>query len=181
MPTTSEPATSEPTLPPPTPPATSTTVPTQTTTTTEPAIMLSATAAASAVPAPTCFVSAGMRQGARGPAARCLETRLVQLGYALNGPDDVFDSTGAAALRQFQQASRIPVTGAAGPSVLKRLRIWRAVSAPVCSTPWGVRVGDVGFPARCVESRLRQLGYNNLTPDDRFDAASTAALKDFQN
>lgn len=143
--------------------------------------MLSATAAASAVPAPTCFVSAGMRQGARGPAARCLETRLVQLGYALNGPDDVFDSTGAAALRQFQQASRIPVTGAAGPSVLKRLRIWRAVPAPVCSTPWGVRVGDVGFPARCVETRLRQLGYNNITPDDRFDAASSAALKDFQN
>ena len=135
------------------------------------------------MPAPTCFVSMPVKFGTRGDPARCLESRLVQLGYSLTGPDDNFDATAVVALRAFQSRFGLVNDGVAWKSSLVVLGIWKEpVPMPpaTCFTAWTVRAGDWGYPVRCVETRLVQLGFWLGAPNDTFDAYGVAALKRFQ-
>jgi peptidoglycan hydrolase-like protein with peptidoglycan-binding domain len=135
------------------------------------------------LPAPTCFVSMPVKLGIRGEPARCLETRLVQLGYSLTGPDDNFDATAVSALRAFQSRFGLANDGVAWKSSLVVLGIWKEpVPMPpaTCFTAWTVRAGDWGYPTRCLETRLAQLGFWLGNPNDTFDSYGVAALKRFQ-
>ena len=136
-----------------------------------------------AVAAPTCKVYVSVRLGSRGVVARCVETRLRQFGYWLSGPDDNFDATAVNALKIFQDRNGLAADGIAGYATLRALNIWTtppSVPPSTCFTSWNVRAGDVGYPARCIETRLRQYGYW-LVADDRFDATSVNALRIFQS
>jgi peptidoglycan hydrolase-like protein with peptidoglycan-binding domain len=132
----------------------------------------------------TCTVYVSIKLGSRGSAARCVETRLRQYGYWLVGPDDNFDSTAVNALRIFQDRHGLAADGVAGYTTLRALGIWTTppqLPPSTCFVTWVVRGGDVGYPARCIETRLRQLGYWLVGPDDRLDATAVRALRIFQS
>jgi peptidoglycan hydrolase-like protein with peptidoglycan-binding domain len=132
----------------------------------------------------TCRVYVTAKLGSRGYVANCVETRLRQYGYWLAGPNDNFDSTAVAALRAFQDRHGFVASGVAGPATLRALGIWTAppsVPPASCTITWTVRGGDVGYPARCVESRLRQYGFWLIGPDSRFDVTAVTALRAFQS
>jgi peptidoglycan hydrolase-like protein with peptidoglycan-binding domain len=135
------------------------------------------------LPAPTCRVFMTVRLGTRGDPALCVETRLTQLGYWLAGPNDNFDSTGVNALRAFQTKYGLLNDGIAAKTTLVAMGIWvepRPMPAATCWTSWPVVEGGVGYPARCVETRLAQLGYWLIGPNDTFDASGANALRAFQ-
>jgi peptidoglycan hydrolase-like protein with peptidoglycan-binding domain len=129
-------------------------------------------------------VSVAVTLGTRGDPARCVETRLVQLGYWLSGPDDNFDATGVTALKAFQAKQGLSADGVGSRTVLQRLGVWvepRPMPPATCVTPWVVAPGDFGQPARCVETRLVQLGYWLAGPNDTFDSTAVVALQRFQS
>jgi peptidoglycan hydrolase-like protein with peptidoglycan-binding domain len=132
---------------------------------------------AAAEPPATCVVSVAVREGMVA-YARCVETRLVELGYLADGPDDRFDPAAVAALRGFQLDAGLPQTGVANASTLDAMGIWRDPGPPTCTVLVPVRPTMVAY-ARCVETRLRQLGLVS-TADDYFDWDAAWALKQFQ-
>jgi peptidoglycan hydrolase-like protein with peptidoglycan-binding domain len=135
------------------------------------------------LPAPTCRTSVTVKVGVVGEPANCVESRLRQLGYWLVGPDSNFDSTAANALRIFQSRYGLLNDGIAGRTTLQMLGIWvepRPMPAATCRTPWAVYPGNKGFPARCLETRLSQLGYWMVGPDDIYDDSGVVALRRFQ-
>jgi peptidoglycan hydrolase-like protein with peptidoglycan-binding domain len=139
--------------------------------------------AAPVLPRPTCYVTLAVQRNTRGQPAKCVEQRLAQLGYTLTGPDYTFDGSAANALRKYQFHEGLPITGRADQITLSRLRVWRTPSplpAPMCRVHHTIRTGSIGPEARCVESRLLQLGYAVSKVDTTFDRASATALGKFQ-
>ena len=131
-------------------------------------------------PAP-CTTGWAVYLGDIGLPARCLETRLSQYGYWLQGPDDRFDATAVSALRSFQNREGLAVTGVGDFATLVRLGLWKTnvFPAATCKVHISVRLNSNGVSARCVEQRLGQLGFP-VTADLTFDAGSVAALRSFQ-
>ncbi len=123
-----------------------------------------------------------VRLGRRGVAARCVEQRLIQLGYDVRGPDRTFDASAAAAVAAFQRRHGIGiVNGIAAPWTLRRLRIWSGPSLTVaCTVSRPVLEGTRGPHARCLEQRLVQLGYPLWAPDRSFGRPATEALRQYQ-
>ena len=128
-----------------------------------------------------CTVASPVRPGARNGYARCVEQRLVALGFILTGPDRRFDGTAVAAVRAYQRQVRLLVTGIAGPATLAKLGIWSGPSITVrCTVSRPVIHHTGGTVARCVEQRLIQLGYDLRGPDRSFDSSAVAALRAYQ-
>ena len=54
----------------------------------------------------------------------CVEGRLAQLGYIIEGPDEYFAGGSVYSLQQFQAANGLPANGNAMPMTLWKLGIW---------------------------------------------------------
>ena len=97
----------------------------------------------------SCSVGRVVRRQTRGVGARCLEQRLIQLGYDVRGPDRRFDISGAVAVEAYERSQGFMITDRiAGPWTLRRLGIWSGPSLTVACTAsrpvlWGTR-----WPAR---------------------------------
>ncbi len=126
-------------------------------------------------PAASCSVRFPVRPGSAA-GARCVEGRLRQLGFTSQQPDDSFNPTSVAALRQLQHSFGLAVSGVAHPSTLSAMGVWSAPPAPTCRLSFSVRSGSV-VGARCVETRLVQLGLTGQAPDDSFNSTSVNALR----
>jgi peptidoglycan hydrolase-like protein with peptidoglycan-binding domain len=131
---------------------------------------------------PCSIERVAVRAGTRGDAARCVEQRLIQLGYDVRGPDRTFDRSGAVAVAAFQRRQGIGiVNGIAAPWTLLRLRIWSGPSLTVaCTVSRPVLEGTRGPHARCLEQRLIQLGYPLWAPDRAFGRPATEVLRQYQ-
>ena len=130
-----------------------------------------------------CSVGRVVLRGTVGVRSRCVEQRLIQLGYILPGPDRLFNRASARAAQAFQRSRGIPIAnGAVGPLTLARLRLW---SGPplnfACTVSRPVLVGTRGAPARCLAQRLIQLGYPLAAPNRIFDASEVAFLQRYQS
>jgi peptidoglycan hydrolase-like protein with peptidoglycan-binding domain len=129
-----------------------------------------------------CTVDKVIRRRSTGLAARCVEQRLIRLGYEVTGPDRYFDKSAATAVAAYQRREgfRI-VNGVAGPWVLQHLRLWSGPSLRMaCTVSRPVLVGTTGMPARCLEQRLIKFGYPLAAPDWSFDDASAVYLRKYQ-
>jgi peptidoglycan hydrolase-like protein with peptidoglycan-binding domain len=125
-------------------------------------------------------VSRPVLEGTRGPHARCLEQRLVQLGYPLWAPDRTFGRPATAALRQYQARIGISADGRAGKFVLSALGIWNQPPRVRCKVGKTVRWGTTGRPALCVERKLVAIGYALHGPNRNFDGTSVEAVVSYQ-
>lgn len=134
-------------------------------------------AAAAPIPPPTCTVSQTVRLGST-IGARCVETRLLQMGLITWAPDDMFDWNSAYVLGVYQPTVGLAATSVADPATLASMGIWRAPPGPSCTVSVPVRLGS-SLGARCVESRLQQLGYISSV-DEFFDWNSAYTLGLYQ-
>jgi peptidoglycan hydrolase-like protein with peptidoglycan-binding domain len=101
-------------------------------------------------PPVSCKIATTITRGSTGPAALCVERKLVSLGYALAGPDRSFDATSVDALRAYQRSKGLTVDGVAGPMTLYSLGIWSG-PPPALALP-----ANSGSGRRVVYSRARQ-------------------------
>ena len=129
-----------------------------------------------------CSVGRPRVAATRGLGARCVEQRLIQLGYDVRGPDSTFDLSAAVAIGAYERSQGFTITDRiAGPWTLRRLGIWSGPSLTVaCTTSRPGPPRTTGPPARCLEQRLIQLGYPMWAPDRTFDAAATETLRQYQ-
>jgi peptidoglycan hydrolase-like protein with peptidoglycan-binding domain len=130
-----------------------------------------------------CSVGRVVLRGMHGVRARCVEQRLIQLGYIIPGPDGLFNPASARAAQAFQRRQGFVIAnGAVGPLTLARLRLW---SGPplnfACTVSRPVLAGSRGAPARCVAQRLIQLGYALAAPDRNFGPSDVEFLQRYQS
>ena len=127
-----------------------------------------------------CTVSRPVLRGTQGAPARCVEQRLIQLGYALEGPNRTFDAAAADFLRRYQSRVGATANGRAGKFVLSSLGIWKQPPPVTCKVGRTVREGTIGRRAMCVERKLVALGYAFYGPNGYFDATAADALRAYQ-
>jgi len=92
----------------------------------------------------TCAVSSTLSQGSFSPQVRCLEQRLLELGYAIagGGPDTSFGASTRQAVVAFQKANRLAADGVVGPRTAAALGIWGpAPTSPFA--PWATAVAGI--------------------------------------
>ncbi len=107
-------------------------------------VAFTSAAARPAAAAPSCTVTSTMRRGTTSSDVRCLESRLIRLGYRLVGPDTSFGSSTDRAVRAFQKANLLAVDGIVGPRTSAALGIRSQVpAAPPVET----------VPAKVIETR----------------------------
>jgi hypothetical protein len=102
---------------------------------------------------------------------------LQQLGLT-SAVDNYFDWASAWALGQFQISVGMAEGRTADVATLRALGIWRDPPAATCTVSEVVQPGQT-LGARCVETRLQQLGLTSEV-DDFFDWGSAWALGQFQ-
>ena len=105
------------------------------------------------LPAPACRVHNAIFEGAYGPEAHCVESRLVQLGYAAGPVDNFFNRASASALSTFQFWNGLASTAVADRPTLERMGIY--TDTPVSSTPTYLPANS-GTGRRIVYSRAQQ-------------------------
>jgi peptidoglycan hydrolase-like protein with peptidoglycan-binding domain len=127
-----------------------------------------------------CRVSRPVLEGTRAGPARCLEQRLIQLGYVLEAPDGVFDAAATRILRAYQRRIGVTADGRAGKLVLSALGIWQQPPRVTCRVKTTVKWGSTGPAAKCVERRLVALGYALYGPNRTFDSSSVDAIRAYQ-
>lgn len=96
--------------------------------------------------AANCSLTKTLKQGAKSAEVTCLETRLIELGYTLTGPDTSFGSSTTKAVKAYQQANGLAVDGIVGPITRGSL----GLNAPLPTPP--ALVDPV--PAKVTETRV---------------------------
>lgn len=138
-----------------------------------------------------------IEHGARGPAVRALQERLIAAGFACGAADGVFGKRTGMALRDYQRSRALDVDGVAG------LQTWTALLTDQPPTPEdrspvkvttrpAKKASDAKVPATCkrrstgkavtrLQARLNELGFDCGSADGRFGARTESAVKLFQS
>lgn len=131
----------------------------------------------------SCTIAWGRVGPGRNPnsaATACVEHRLAQLGYSIEGPSDVLDDTSAAALEHYATSHGFEWTGEAGSDVLVALGIWTGPppsNGCTVTTTVFAGAGNDHEATACVKRRLADLGYRVQGPSEHLDPVSLAALQ----
>lgn len=140
-----------------------------------------------------------IRSGTRGLPVIRLQERLVELGYYQITPDGIYNANDIAALRAFQRANGLTVTGVADLGTQLALYAPTAIAAQSAATPTpsaipaatpvptiptvypiALRVGMNGEAVRAMQQRLITLGFLTGRADGIFGTQTAAAVSAFQ-
>lgn len=111
-----------------------------------------------------------LQAGSKGEGVRALQRRLNALGFGPLAADGEFGQATATALRRFQAAAGLPVTGVQDAATEARL-----------ADPWPtLRSGDTGAEVRLCQERLRALGFRVTMVDGEYGPETEAAVRAFQ-
>ena len=141
-----------------------------------------------------------MKRGSEGADAKTVQTRLKELGYYQGSVDGKFGRASVNALKNFQTNNALNADGIAGKKTYAKLFNASAVPFAVAETPapaseipqaaetpaavssfWTtLRTGDSGTDVKQLQENLIQLGYMSGTPDGKYGAKTTGAVKAFQ-
>ncbi len=122
-----------------------------------------------------------LAQGDSGTRVRNLQRRLKELGYYTGSIDGNFGSSTATAVKRFQRAIGVNVTGVATIAVQQRLY---ASNAPVYEGEEEeytlLSPGDSGSAVKRLQTRLKELGYFDGDLGGNYLTKTTDAVKKFQ-
>jgi peptidoglycan hydrolase-like protein with peptidoglycan-binding domain len=143
---------------------------------------------ASAAPArqssATVAAMVGLQQGSRGDAVRSLQAALVSTGVSVTGGvDGTFGVGTAAAVKQFQSARGLVVTGGVDEATASALAAAQpSPAAGVPSSPLlGLKIGATGDAVRQLQATLQARGYKTKgDADGTFGVNTVNALTQFQ-
>lgn len=127
----------------------------------------------------------GLGRGDSGPGVEDLQERLRQFGYFNTNPTGNFGSITEDAVRRFQQANFIPVTGLVTEETLALLN--RSVVPDLPTTPPPVlpptsvlQQGDFGEAVGALQRQLKQLNFYDGLITNYFDSRTEEAVIRFQ-
>ena len=121
-----------------------------------------------------------LRMGESGSAVKSLQTRLNALGYFFGAMDGRYGTTTRDAVRVFQAANNLKVSGAADTDTRKAMNAATAVTRTAYDANRTVGKGESGATVRAIQVRLDELGYYTNTNNVIYDAKLIEAVKLFQ-
>lgn len=128
----------------------------------------------------------GLKIGARGDAVKTLQKRLMAAGFTVvGGADGIFGALTSNAVKSFQNANRIGVSGVVDDATLAALAtvdVEPDTHAPSATNPYvGLRYGSIGADVKSLQSALMGAGITvRGGADGIFGPATQAAVKRFQ-
>ncbi len=123
-----------------------------------------------------------LTSGSTGNSVKTLQYTLYELGYYKGSVDGTYGSGTIAAVNAFQSRNGLPATGIADSKTQEVLYSSKAKAAPSASGGkfTTLRLGDSGEDVMEMKDVLLQLGYKPSTGNDKFDAATERAVREFQ-
>ena len=122
-----------------------------------------------------------LRSGDRGPRVTALQTILKTLGYYSKKIDGVYGKTTSAAVKDFQRAMGLPVTGTADSQTQQLIFSDKAQEqAELTITASRLASGDTGSDVTTLQTMLRYMGFYSGEPSAVYDDATRKAVTAFQ-
>lgn len=133
-------------------------------------------------------------EGNRGSMISDMQVRLQAAGYLKGGIDGVYGEDTTNAVRAFQKAKGIPVSGAIDEMTYSALRNVDASSAPSASYEESgegesssagssslYSIGDSGSDVSSIQRKLKKMGYLDGAVDGIYGGDTASAVKAFQS
>ena len=133
-------------------------------------------------------------EGNRGSVISDMQVRLQAAGYLKGGIDGVYGEDTTNAVRAFQKAKGIPVSGAIDEMTYSALRNVDASSAPSASYEESgegesssagssslYSIGDSGSDVSSIQRKLKKMGYLDGAVDGIYGGDTASAVKAFQS
>jgi peptidoglycan hydrolase-like protein with peptidoglycan-binding domain len=144
-----------------------------------------------------------LERGDQGPSVRSLQQKLKRAGFYQAPITQVFDPRTEDAVRRFQKAANLQVSGVAGPTTIEKLGSWRQATASqpkkpsqnnsqakkpvsnnsVATKPSSdnfIKRGDEGQQVKILQERLRVAGFYYGNSTGIFGPITQEAVKRFQ-
>lgn len=126
-----------------------------------------------------------LQMGDKGDEVKALQDALKAKGYLTGASDGSFGSATASALKGFQRANGLPVTGVADDATRAALLDENAAAMTDATVTTAnlyeaLKKGDSGTSVKALQEKLKALGYLTGTADGKYGAGTEAAVKRFQ-
>ena len=123
--------------------------------------------------------------GSKGDEVKAIQDALKAKGYLTGASDGNFGSATASALKGFQRANGLPVTGVADDATRAALLDENSVAmtestATTASLYETLKKGDQGTSVKTLQEKLKALGYLTGAADGKYGAGTETAVKNFQ-
>lgn len=120
----------------------------------------------------------GLIEGARGDAVKNVQAHLKAAGFDPQHTNGVFDERTGAAVKAFQQKSKLPVTGTVDGKTWKELQKSFILSSKPAAP--AQKLGERSGAVKASEKLLKKLGFNPGKIDGLFDARTQKAVKAYE-
>ena len=120
-----------------------------------------------------------LKYGSKGAAVKALQNRLVELGYLTGSVDGMFGSSTRSAVRAFQGARGLKVTGEVD-EITHNAIYGKTPDKPDGDDFVELKKGMSGEAVKTLQQRLKELGYYKGSLQGTFGELTEAALMDFQ-
>lgn len=126
-----------------------------------------------------------LQMGDKGDEVKALQDALKAKGYLAGASDGSFGSATASALKAFQRANGLSVTGVADEATLKALQDEGSAAMTDAAVSTAnlyetLKKGDSGTSVKALQEKLKALGYLTGNADGKYGAGTEAAVKRFQ-
>lgn len=115
-----------------------------------------------------------------GKTVRKLQNLLIALGYDAGKPEGAYNAQTEYAVRLFQWANLLPVTGVADPETMRVMTSGGAVACGERVTGCVLRYGDQGNDVKSIQNCLRDAGYFSGECSGKFGRKTQEAVISFQ-
>ena len=123
--------------------------------------------------------------GSKGDEVKAIQDALKAKGYLTGASDGNFGSATASALKGFQRANGLPVTGVADDATRAALLDENSVAmtestGATASLYETLKKGDQGTSVKTLQEKLKALGYLTGAADGKYGAGTVKAVEAFQ-
>ena len=129
-----------------------------------------------------CEVNHAIGPWSAGKGVKCLQSRLIDLGYSAVGVTGVWDRPTKRGVKNFQSSVGLLRRAEANPYTLWKMGIWDGARPPFpCDVSHAIGPWSAGKGVKCVQSRLIDLGYSAVGVTGGWDRPTKRGVKKFQS